>query len=311
MLQKEQIAIWFTGLQDRICTALEELDGKARFLADTWTRTGGGGGCSRVLQNGGVIEKGGVNFSEVFGALPDKVAKAFKLPDGQQFFATGVSIVLHPHNPHMPIIHMNVRYFEISDGTYWFGGGIDLTPHYVITEDARHFHQNLQTVCNRYSPQYYPRFKQWADDYFYLAHRNETRGIGGIFFDNLSENANRSKQDCFDFVKDTGDLFVPLYAYFVNRYAQHPFTQNEKNWQLIRRSRYVEFNLVYDRGTKFGLDTNGRTESILMSMPPLASWPYNYQPPAGSPEDNTLQLLKKDIDWVNYPQPITSKTAKG
>ncbi|OWY24390.1 oxygen-dependent coproporphyrinogen oxidase [Sphingobacteriales bacterium UPWRP_1] len=302
MPQKEEIALWFTALQKQICTALEQLDSKEQFSTENWTREGGGGGCSRVIQNGSVIEKGGVNFSEVFGLLPPVVARAFKLPEGMHFFATGVSIVLHPCNPHMPIIHMNVRYFEIADGVYWFGGGIDLTPHYIIAEDARYFHQSLQTVCNKHNPQYYPRFKQWADNYFYLAHRNETRGIGGIFFDQLSENDQQSKQACFNFVKDTGNLFSPLYTYFVNQHANRPFTPNQKQWQLIRRSRYVEFNLVYDKGTKFGLDTNGRTESILMSMPPQASWPYNYQPPAGSPEAQTLQLLKKDIDWVNYPR---------
>mgnify|MGYP000863036998 CR=1 FL=1 len=303
MPQKEEIAFWFTNLQNQICTALEQLDGKEQFAAENWTREGGGGGCSKVILNGGVIEKGGVNFSEVFGLLPPVVAQAFKLPQGMHFFATGVSVVLHPHNPHMPIIHMNVRYFEISDGVYWFGGGIDLTPHYIIAEDARYFHENLQRVCNKHNPQYYPRFKQWADNYFFIAHRNETRGIGGIFFDQLSENDQQSKQDCFNFVKDTGNLFAPLYAYFVKRHAGSPFTQNQKQWQLIRRSRYVEFNLVYDKGTKFGLDTNGRTESILMSMPPQASWPYNFQPAAGSPEAHTLQLLEKDIDWVDYPCP--------
>lgn len=300
-ISKEQIAAWFMDLQDRICHGLEQLDGKAVFTEEKWERNGGGGGRSRVIQNGGVIEKGGVNFSAVYGAMPEKIAKGLQLPLSVHFYATGVSIVLHPGNPHMPIIHMNVRYFEISDGRYWFGGGIDVTPHYVNPEDARHFHQNLKIICDRYDPGYYERFKKWADDYFYITHRSETRGIGGIFFDHFTENVQHSKQDCFDFVKDVGEFFVPSYTPFVKKYADAPFTPEQKNWQLIRRSRYVEFNLVYDKGTKFGLDSDGRTESILMSMPPQAIWPYNYTPETGSPEANTLELLKKGIDWVNYP----------
>jgi coproporphyrinogen III oxidase len=221
-------------------------------------------------------------------------------PDFQseEFYATGVSIVLHPHNPHVPIIHMNVRYFEMSTGKAWFGGGIDLTPHYIDEKQASFFHQSLKNTCDKFSPTYYPEFKKWADDYFYIPHRQETRGIGGIFFDRLSENKEFSWKDRFEFVKAIGNTFAPTYIAIVKDCKDKKYEQAHKNWQLYRRGRYVEFNLVYDAGTKFGLETSGRIESILMSLPKQAEWIYDLKPPTNSPEYNTLELLKKEIDWI-------------
>lgn len=300
MLLKEDIRDWFIELQERICQQLEQADGKAKFISDPWQRSGGGGGITRVLSDGDVIEKGGVNFSAVWGKTPEAVMRSMKLEDAEHpdFFATGVSIVLHPHNPMVPIIHMNVRYFEMTNGTWWFGGGIDLTPHYVNPEDARHFHSTLKLVCATHHPTYYPEFKNWADDYFFLKHRNETRGVGGIFFDYLKGEGGFTKETRFAFIQSVGDSFAPLYVHFMNKNKTLPFSEQEKQWQFLRRGRYVEFNLVWDRGTKFGLDTDGRTESILMSLPPQAQWTYNYQPVPGSEEENTLKLLKKGIVWT-------------
>jgi coproporphyrinogen III oxidase len=298
MLDKEDISKWFQKLQGDICKALENADGKAVFEQDIWERAGGGGGKSRIIRNGNIIEKGGVNFSAVFGETPEKILKGLNLQKAD-FFASGVSIVLHPISPMVPIIHMNVRYFEMSNGVRWFGGGIDLTPHYVSKEDAEYFHSKLKEVCQRHNPNYYPDFKKWADNYFYIKHREETRGIGGIFFDRLNESENISMEDRFEFIKDIGTLFAPVYTHFMEKNKDVPFGEKEKHWQLIRRSRYVEFNLVYDAGTKFGLETNGRTESILMSMPPQAVWEYSYIPEKGSPEEETQNLLKKGIDWLN------------
>jgi len=296
MPTKEQITIYFKKLQDDICQSLAAADGKGTFKEDQWERVGGGGGRSRVIE-GDVIEKGGVNWSAVHGELPEKILKALNLP-AAEFYATGVSIVLHPHNPHVPIIHMNVRYFEMSNGTFWFGGGIDLTPHYVDENDARFFHHHLKTVCDDHHLDYYPKFKKWADDYFYIRHRQETRGIGGIFFDRLQETPEISKQKRFEFVQDIGESFVPIYTHLMANNKDLSFTDQEKNWQFMRRGRYVEFNLVWDKGTKFGLDTNGRTESILMSMPPMARWEYNFKPEPDSRETQTLNFLKKGIAWV-------------
>lgn len=291
----DAIADWFMGVQDRICAALETADGKGKFLEEDWKREGGGGGRTRVLQQGNVLEKGGVNFSAVHGELPENIVRALKVDDAS-FFATGVSIVLHPVSPRVPIIHMNTRYFELSDGTWWFGGGIDLTPHYVVEEDARWFHQQLKNTCDRHNTQYYPKFKTWADDYFFITHRNETRGIGGIFFDRLQEEGK--KETLWKFVQDVAETFAPTYTELIARHRDELYTEREKEWQLIRRGRYVEFNLVYDKGTKFGLDTNGRIESILMSLPDLAGWKYHYQPEPGGPEAKTLEWLRKGINWV-------------
>lgn len=296
MINKEQISEWLRSLQDDICTSLEVLDGKGKFREDSWKRPGGGGGRARVI-HGKVIEKGGVNFSAVHGALPEKIAAALKL-DAGEFYATGVSIVLHPKSPEVPIIHMNVRYFEVTGGKWWFGGGIDVTPHYIQPDDARFFHQYLKDTCDRFDESFYPEFKNWADEYFYIKHRKETRGIGGIFYDRLSQQDGFNKEQRFDFMKAIGNAFVPIYKELVARNINKPYGEIEEQWQKIRRGRYVEFNLVWDKGTKFGLDTDGRTESILMSLPPLAGWEYAHVPSAGSREEQTLSLLKKGIDWV-------------
>lgn len=300
---KEQIADWFKGLQDRICADLEALDGSGKFQEDAWQREAGGGGRSRVIE-GSVIEKGGVNFSAVHGPLPEKIAQALKQPAGAAFFATGVSIVLHPRSPMVPIIHMNVRYFEVgslgneSPITFWFGGGIDLTPIYVVEEDARFFHGEMRRVCEAHHPDFYPEFKRWADDYFYLKHRHETRGIGGIFFDQLDEKRGMTKEQLFQFVQEVGNSFAPTYAHIALKNKDLSYGEKELAWQAVRRGRYVEFNLLWDMGTKFGLDTDGRTESILMSMPPMAKWHYNQKPEVGSQEAETLAWLRKGVEWV-------------
>ena len=296
-MEKEKISEWFQFLQDDICSQLEAADGHGKFIEDHWTRPEGGGGRSRAF-SGKHIEKGGVNFSAVHGPMPDKITRGLGI-DPCNFYATGVSIVLHPSNPHVPIIHMNVRYFETDTNLWWFGGGIDLTPHYVNVEEAREFHQALKNTCDRFDPNYYPRFKKWADDYFYLKHRKESRGVGGIFYDRLGEEENLDKQELFEFSKAVGETFCPVYTILLDRHKDDPFSEQEKEWQYLRRSRYVEFNLVWDKGTKFGLDTEGRTESILMSMPPLAQWKYNFTPEAGSAEAITQSYLKKGIDFLS------------
>jgi len=298
-LDKTTIAKEMRSLQDRICKGLEEIDGSGKFLQDLWERPEGGGGRSRVI-SGQKIEKGGVNYSAVFGPTPEKILKALQL-EKADFFATGVSIVLHPRNPHVPIIHMNVRYFEMSNGVYWFGGGIDLTPHYVKLDEAATFHSGLKSVCDQYDKSFYPKFKSWADEYFYIKHRKETRGVGGIFFDRLHEKSTTlTKNQLFQFVMDVGGSFVPLYRPLLQKNVKRTFTERERKWQLLRRGRYVEFNLVWDKGTKFGLDTDGRTESILMSMPPDAKWIYNFQVEKGSPEQETLEILsQKGKDYVS------------
>lgn len=298
MITKEHIAETYQTIQDEITQALEALDGKAKFQEELWQREGGGGGRTRIIQNGNILEKGGVNFSAVHGKLPEPIKKSFGV-DENEFFATGVSIVIHPNNPHVPIIHMNIRYFELNDKIRWFGGGIDLTPHYVIEEDAKYFHQQMKTVCDKHHPTFYEEFKKWADNYFFIKHRNETRGIGGVFYDKLTpEKSGLSLEELFNFSCDLGRTFAPTYAELVNRHRHQSFTEKEKEWQLVRRGRYVEFNLVYDAGTKFGLETNGRIESILMSLPTQANWFYDYKVAAGSAEEKTLSLLKKDINWV-------------
>ena len=300
MPTKDSIRDWFSSLQQDICSQLEAADGTGKFISDVWERPGGGGGVSRVITDGKILEKGGVNFSAVWGPAPEHVLRSLKLPadDSLEFFATGVSIVLHPHNPMVPIIHMNTRYFEMSNGMWWFGGGIDLTPHYVDEADARYFHHQLKSVCDQHHPSYYPEFKKWADDYFYIKHRQETRGIGGIFFDYLKDNEDFTKASRFEFIRAVGSAFAPLYIYYMQNNHSKPYSARQKEWQYLRRGRYVEFNLVWDRGTKFGLDTDGRTESILMSLPPQARWEYNHHPASDSPEQHTLDLLKKDIHWI-------------
>ena len=294
---KEEIAIIYQQMQDYICKGLEEGDGQGKFVEDKWERSAGGGGRTRIFENGAIIEKGGVAFSAVHGPTPEKILSKLGLQQAD-FFATGVSIVLHPHSPMVPIIHMNIRYFEMENGVHWFGGGIDLTPHYIVPEDAAYFHQKLKETCDAFDLDYYPKFKNWADDYFYLKHREETRGIGGIFYDRLSADSDEQFQSILDFSLALGRLFPEVYTYFMQKNSKLPFGPEEKAWQNLRRGRYVEFNLVWDAGTKFGLDTNGRTESILMSMPPQAEWTYMHQQKAGSREEFTLNHLKKGIDWL-------------
>lgn len=295
---KEKVAEAYRQIQDSICAGLEIADGKALFEEELWERDGGGGGRTRVMQHGNVIEKGGVNFSAVYGNLPEAVKKAFKV-ENDEFFATGVSIVIHPENPFVPIIHMNIRYFEMDEQTRWFGGGIDLTPHYVIPTDVRFFHYHLKQACDQFKHDFYPRFKTQADDYFFIKHRDETRGVGGIFYDRLKpENTDLSYEQLLDFSLAVGNSFLPIYTELIDRNRDKEYDDFNKEWQYLRRSRYAEFNLVYDSGTKFGLETNGRIESILMSLPPTAKWNYNAQPKPNSEEEQSLQLLKKGIDWV-------------
>lgn len=287
----------FKKLQDDICGSLEGLDGEGTFLEDHWSMETGGGGRTRLLE-GQHIEKGGVNFSAVEGPVSDRLRQILN-KGGDQFFATGVSIVLHPTNPWVPIIHMNIRYFEMDGGVWWFGGGIDVTPHYIDMAEATRFHSALKSVCDRTDENYYHRFSEEADQYFFLKHRGERRGIGGIFFDRLNDTSEqKTKGQLFHFVMDVGQAFIPLYSelFKVNR-ARH-YSKEEKDWQLYRRGRYVEFNLVWDRGTRFGLETGGRTESILMSLPRHASWQYNLQPSEGSKEADTQSMLKQKMDWL-------------
>jgi coproporphyrinogen III oxidase len=288
----ERAAGFFRELQSEICGSLEVLDGAAAFREDTWSREGGGGGISRVIAAGGLFEKAGVNWSSVEGELPEDFAG--QLPaEGRDFRATGVSLVLHPYSPMVPTVHANFRYLEKGDRR-WFGGGADLTPYYLSHEDAEHFHRTLRAVCERHpTVADYPRFKAWCDDYFYLPHRGEARGIGGIFFDYLE----RDLEDAFAFVRDAGRAFVSAYGPIVERRRQEPWGQRERAWQLIRRGRYVEFNLIYDRGTVFGLKTQGRTESILMSLPPEVHWVYDHRPEPGSREAALVAALRS-TSWI-------------
>jgi len=302
-ISRDALGAWLMGLQDDICARLESADGGAKFITDNWEREKGGGGRTRIIRDGNVIEKGGVLFSAVHGKAPEFLFReqqhsATPGKKEAEFFATGVSIVIHPHSPMVPIIHMNIRYFEMDGNVKWLGGGIDLTPHYVVDDDARFFHSSLKRVCDKHDQNYYPEFSRWADDYFFIRHRNETRGIGGIFFDRLQPNDHKTFEDLVSFWKDTGSAFADIYCELINRNRHKPFTERQKQWQLLRRGRYVEFNLLYDKGTKFGLESDGRVESILMSLPRLAGWEYDFKPEAGSPEEETLACLKKGMKWV-------------
>jgi coproporphyrinogen III oxidase len=298
MVFKDKIKLAFQEAQRAICQALEAEDGSGKFSVEEWSHDSGGGGITRVIQHGDVLEKGGVNFSAVEGLIPGFM-KSHVSAEATHFFATGISIVLHPNSPLIPIIHMNVRYFETNGGDAWFGGGIDLTPIYVVHEDARNFHLALKEVCDRYDKDFYPVQKKWADDYFFNQHRNETRGVGGIFYDYLKPADGKfSHEWLMNYALDLTKTFVDVYVPLMNKYSGMPYSDQQKEWQLIRRGRYVEFNLVYDRGTRFGLETGGRIESILMSLPEYASWKYNFIPQEGTSEHQTLQALKKDINWL-------------
>ena len=285
---------YFAGLQERIVAALEQADGKP-FSRDAWDRAEGGGGITRVLEEGNVFERGGVNLSRVHGTrLPPSATAARPQLAGRSYEAMGVSLVLHPRNPYCPTVHMNVRHFSAGD-TWWFGGGMDLTPYYGFEEDARHFHATCKQALAPFGAGYYPRFKRWCDEYFRLKHRNEPRGIGGIFFDDL---ADRDLDFSFGLVRSVGDSFLDAYLPILELRKATPFAERERGFQLYRRSRYVEFNLVYDRGTLFGLQSGGRTESILMSLPPQAAWRYDWKPAPGSPEDKLYTDFLRPRDWA-------------
>ncbi|MEW6511000.1 MAG: oxygen-dependent coproporphyrinogen oxidase [Bacteroidota bacterium] len=284
---------YIEGLQEQICRALEELDGKRKFREDRWERPGGGGGRARVIEDGALLEKGGVNSSAVHGLLPETMAETLQVPRAE-FFASGISLVLHPRSPMIPTVHANFRYFEREGGDFWFGGGIDLTPYYPFEEDIVGFHRTLKGACDAHGADLYPRYKKWCDEYFFLRHRNETRGVGGIFFDYLRGDGEK----LFSFVRSVGDTFLPAYTPIVLRRAGEEWGERERAWQLVRRGRYVEFNLLYDRGTAFGLETGGRVESILMSLPPLVRWGYDVRPDPGSREARLLALLSSPREWV-------------
>lgn len=290
-MTKEYVGGRMRDLQLFICDELEKLDGKAHFEEDAWDREQGGGGYTRVIAGGDLIEKGGVAFSAVHGPIGEEMKRLHNM-SGNSFYATGVSIVLHPRNPHVPIIHMNVRYFEMDNGVSWFGGGIDLTPHYIVPGKAKEFHSDLEEICNKYDPEFYSKFSHWADEYFYLPHRGETRGIGGIFYDHLSDHPSLTKEQLLEFGQDLGKAFPFIYGRQAQEFRNQPASEREISWRNHRRGRYVEFNLVHDRGTKFGLHSGGRTESILMSLPPDASWTYNQAVEPGSREAQTLGWLK-------------------
>ena len=286
-------------LQDDICAELEKADGTGRFIEDSWQRAEGGGGRSRVLKDGQVIEQGGVNFSHVYGTQMPASATAHR-PElaGRSFEAMGVSLVIHPHNPHIPTSHANVRFFiaekEGAEPVWWFGGGFDLTPFYPEEEDCRHWHQVSHDLCAPFGEQVYSEYKKWCDDYFYLKHREETRGVGGLFFDDLNF---WPFDTCFEFMKAVGRGYLDAYLPIIERRKETPYSEQQRQFQLYRRGRYVEFNLVYDRGTLFGLQTGGRTESILMSMPPLVRWEYDWQPAADSAEAKLNEFLVPR-NWV-------------
>ena len=291
MSMRDEAASYFEALQDRITSALSGIDGLP-FREDLWEREGGGGGRTRVIEGGDVFEKGGVNFSRVHGKLPEEFADEIPLGSGREFFATGISLVVHPRNPNVPIAHMNFRYLEKGDAA-WFGGGADLTPIYPYPEDAAHFHRTLKAACDAHAGDYYPRFKKWCDEYFTIRHRDEMRGVGGIFFDYMETEP----ESLFAFVKSAGDAFLPAYTPIVLDRKDESYGEDERGFQAFRRGRYAEFNLVYDRGTAFGLKTRGRTESILMSLPPIARWDYDYRPPAGSREALAMAFFQPR-DWV-------------
>ena len=298
MMQKtKQIASIYRELQQQMCSQLEEGDGKAIFQQIPWIKEIGSG-LTCVMKEGNVIEKAGLNFSHVEGDFTSKMETILGMK-ANRYSATGISSIIHPYGPLIPIIHMNVRFFELDNGICWFGGGIDLTPHYIEKEEAAWFHQTLKAICDKYDSNYYPEYKKWADDYFFIKHRNETRGVGGIFFDRIQPNAEESFNSFLDFTIDLAKSYPQIYCVIMDKKRDLSFTENQKQWQGLRRGRYVEFNLVYDRGTKFGLESGGNTESILVSMPPNAQWEYNFKPPKDSLEQQTLDMLKKGIDWLN------------
>ncbi|NII24067.1 oxygen-dependent coproporphyrinogen oxidase [Pseudoflavitalea sp. X16] len=300
---KESWINYIHDLQDRICQALEQVDGQTTFKEDKWERTEGGGGKTRLMTGGAVFEKGGVNTSIVFGPVTELMRSQLKI-DGDNWFACGLSLVLHPNNPFVPTVHCNYRMFELYNANNevidrWFGGGTDLTPYYLIKEDAVHFHGTYKNVCDQFDKSFFPKFKKECDDYFVNKHRNnERRGIGGIFYDYQRPTDQQDVNFWMNFGKSCGDAFIPAYVPIVEKRKNTPYTSSHKYWQEIRRGRYTEFNLVHDRGTIFGLKTNGRIESILMSLPPTVRFDYNYQPAPGTPEEKLQQVCLQPVDWV-------------
>ena len=300
---KDKFYHYIQQLQDTITSKLEAVDALATFKEDLWTRPEGGGGRTRVIENGTVFEKGGVNISAVHGELPETMQAYFGVKDAN-FFACGLSLVLHPKNPMIPTVHANWRYFEMYNNQgeivdSWFGGGQDLTPYYLFEEDAIHFHKTCKIACDKHHPTFYDTYKKKCDEYFWNTHRNEARGVGGLFFDYCKATNEMTMQNWYDFVTEVGNSFLEGYVPIVEKRKLLPFTQAQRDWQEIRRGRYVEFNLVHDKGTLFGLKTNGRIESILMSLPPHVQWVYDHQPKTGSEEEKLLNVLKNPIDWIN------------
>lgn len=299
---KSKFYAYIQDLQDRITANLEDIDGEAVFKEDLWEREEGGGGRTRVIENGAVFEKGGVNISKVYGPLAPAMQAHFGVGD-VDFFACGISLVIHPKNPMVPTVHANWRYFEMYDKSgnivdSWFGGGQDLTPYYLFEEDAQHFHQICKAACDRHDPAFYAEFKMKCDEYFYNSHRGEGRGIGGLFFDYLKPSKEKSAEDWYAFVSDVGDGFLNAYLPIVERRKDLPYSAEQREWQEIRRGRYVEFNLVHDKGTLFGLKTNGRIESILMSLPPHVQWVYDHHPKPGSEEEKLVKVLEQPRSWI-------------
>ena len=294
----DQVKEYLQDLQDRLCAEFEQLDGGGTFARDPWQRPAGGGGESRVLSGGQVFEQAGVGFSHVFGnEMPPSATKHRPELAGKQFQAVGVSLVLHPQNPYVPTTHANFRFFSAGEKkpVWWFGGGFDLTPYYPFREDVVHWHQTAKASCDPFGEDLYPRYKDWCDRYFYLKHRDEARGVGGLFFDDLNEEGFEKS---FAFLRSVGDSFLDAYVPIVKRRSDHPFGHQQREFQLYRRGRYVEFNLIYDRGTLFGLQSGGRTESILMSLPPQVRWEYNWQPEPGSPEEELYRDYLQARDWL-------------
>ena len=294
----EEVKAYLQGLQNHLCRSLEDLDGEARFRCDPWERSAGGGGESRVLSGGRIFEQAGVGLSHVFGnEMPPSATKHRPELAGKQFQAVGVSLVLHPQNPFVPTTHANFRFFSAGDDepVWWFGGGYDLTPYYPFHEDVLHWHRSAKAACDPFGEDLYPRYKKWCDEYFFLRHRDETRGVGGLFFDDVNE---AGFEQSFDFVRSVGDSFLPAYLPIVEKRHSHRFGERQRQFQLYRRGRYVEFNLIYDRGTLFGLQSGGRTESILMSLPPAVRWEYNWQPQADSAEEDLYRNYLRPRDWL-------------
>lgn len=293
---RDRMFAYVRSLQDRICAELERLDGAATFSEDKWNRPGGGGGWTRVIQDGGVFEKGGVNVAAVHGSMPESLARKMGIEEGN-FFATGISVVVHPASPRIPTAHANYRYFECDNGDSWFAGGADLTPYAPLEEDAVHFHATLKAAADPFGSDLYPRYKQACDNYFHLRHRGESRGVGGVFYDYLRGDIGELER-LFRFQQSMGDAFLSAYGPIVERRRTEAFTDREKKFQCLRRGRYVEFNLVYDRGTLFGLETSGRTESILMSLPPVVHFDYDPQMEHNDDERLLMSWLRNPRDWT-------------